>query len=60
MLDPSGEDGVVAQGERLLSGRTVLVISHRPSVLALAHRVLRLEDGVLTPERRIDPAPLPA
>ncbi|MCZ6829246.1 MAG: ABC transporter ATP-binding protein [Gammaproteobacteria bacterium] len=45
MFDPAGEDGFIAAGRELLAGRTVLLITHRPASLALADRVLRLENG---------------
>ncbi len=48
MFDPDGEREFIAECRELLSRRTVLLITHRPASLALADRVLRLENGVLT------------
>jgi ABC-type multidrug transport system fused ATPase/permease subunit len=45
MFDPEGERGFIAECHELLHSRTVLLITHRPASLALADRVLRLEQG---------------
>jgi len=47
MFDPAGEHDFIADSRARLSGRTVLLITHRPASLALADRVLRLQDGRL-------------
>jgi ABC-type multidrug transport system fused ATPase/permease subunit len=47
MFDPEGERGFIAECHQLLRSRTVLLITHRPASLALADRVLRLENGEL-------------
>ncbi|HTA65094.1 MAG TPA: ATP-binding cassette domain-containing protein, partial [Xanthomonadaceae bacterium] len=47
MFDPDGEREFIAQCHELLRHRTVLLITHRPASLALADRVLRMEDGRL-------------
>ena len=47
MFDPEGERGFIAECHELLHSRTVLLITHRPASLALADRVLRLEQGEL-------------
>ncbi len=47
MFDPEGEREFIAECRELLSRRTVLLITHRPASLALADRVLRLQDGML-------------
>ena len=44
-LDPVSAELVGEAIERLRSGRTVLLIVHRPELAAHADRVLRLEDG---------------
>ena len=44
-LDPATEQLIEAAIERLLAGRTALVIAHRLSTLARADRILVLEDG---------------
>lgn len=49
MFDPQGERDFIAQCHDLLHNRTVLLITHRPASLALADRVLRLENGELRP-----------
>lgn len=47
MFDPDGERDFIAECHDLLRERTVLLITHRPASLALADRVLKLEDGGL-------------
>ncbi|MEH0556611.1 thiol reductant ABC exporter subunit CydD [Streptomyces sp. B21-101] len=42
-LDGETEAGVVAAVRRLATGRTVLLVVHRPALLAVADRVVRLE-----------------
>lgn len=54
MFDPEAERSFVAECHDALARRTVILITHRPASLALADRVLLLEDGVLrdvTPPR---------
>lgn len=53
-LDAVAEDHVIAALRRLVAGRTVLLISHRPRTLALADQVLTIENG------RAIPSPPPA
>jgi ABC-type transport system involved in cytochrome bd biosynthesis fused ATPase/permease subunit len=45
-LDPASVAHVSRAIERLGAGRTVLLIAHRPEVVAHADRIVRLEDGV--------------
>lgn len=47
MFDPQGEREFIEECQDMLRHRTVLLITHRPASLALADRVLRLEDGRL-------------
>lgn len=47
MFDPEGERGFIEECHSLLQGRTVILITHRPASLALADRILRLENGRL-------------
>jgi ABC-type multidrug transport system fused ATPase/permease subunit len=47
MFDPAGEREFIAHCRDLMATRTVILITHRPASLALADRVLRLEDGHL-------------
>ncbi len=47
MFDPQGERDFIEQCHDLLHNRSVLLITHRPASLALADRVLVLENGVL-------------
>lgn len=47
MFDPAGEREFIDECHDLLRHRTVLLITHRPASLALADRVLRLEQGRL-------------
>jgi len=48
-LDQGSETAVIAALDRLMTGRTVLMITHRPALLRLADRVVRLEQGRLVP-----------
>ena len=45
MFDLDGEQAFIASCEQALRGRTVILITHRPASLALAERLLRVEDG---------------
>lgn len=45
MFDPEGEKSFIAECKHTLAHRTVILITHRPASLALADRVLRLEQG---------------
>ncbi len=47
MFDPEGERQFIDESRQLLHTRTVIMVTHRPASLALADRVLRLEDGQL-------------
>ncbi|MFF0552093.1 thiol reductant ABC exporter subunit CydD [Streptomyces sp. NPDC004311] len=44
-LDGETEAGIVDAVRRLAAGRTVLLVVHRPALLAVADRVVRLEAG---------------
>ena len=48
-LDGGTEQQVIDSVRRLANGRTVVLVAHRPALLALADRVVRL-DPVATPE----------
>lgn len=48
MYDLEGESAFVEAAVTALSGRTVILITHRPATLALARRVLTLAGGKLT------------
>lgn len=52
-LDPQTAQRVLEPLRRLISGRTALIISHDPATVALAERVVRIDDGTL---REVDPA----
>jgi len=45
MFDPEGEREFLESCRDLLAARTVLLITHRPAPLAMAHRTIRLEGG---------------
>jgi len=45
MFDPAGELAFIADCADLLAHKTVILITHRPASLALADRVLCIEDG---------------
>ncbi len=47
MFDPAGELAFIADCSDLLAHKTVILITHRPASLALADRVLCIEDGVV-------------
>jgi thiol reductant ABC exporter CydD subunit len=51
-LDGETEAGVLAALRRHAQGRTVVVVAHRPALVAFADRVVRLEapEGALVPE----------
>jgi thiol reductant ABC exporter CydD subunit len=53
-LDPASVEHVRRAVQRLGAGRTVLLIAHRPEVVAHADRIVRLEDGaaIAVPARR--------
>lgn len=46
-LDAASEAAVIDATARLMAGRTVLVVAHRPAMVADADRVVRLEHGRL-------------
>ncbi|MBL4782724.1 MAG: ABC transporter ATP-binding protein [Porticoccaceae bacterium] len=50
MFDPQGEEQFVEKSAGWMQTRTVIMISHRPSNLALADRVFRMEEGCLVPQ----------
>ncbi|MFE1769936.1 thiol reductant ABC exporter subunit CydD [Streptomyces sp. NPDC059008] len=54
-LDGETEEAIVAAVRRLAVGRTVLLVVHRPALLAVADRVVRLPD----PAAAAEPAPVP-
>ena len=45
MYDLEGESAFVAACETALAGRTVILITHRPASLAMADRVISLDEG---------------
>ncbi|MEV4618040.1 thiol reductant ABC exporter subunit CydD [Asanoa sp. NPDC049573] len=47
-LDAASEAAVVEATIGLLAGRTGVFVAHRPALLAVADRVLRVDDGVVT------------
>lgn len=49
MFDPEGEEKFVDDNRELFANRTVILITHRPASLKLADRILRLQNGRLTP-----------
>ena len=51
MFDPEGEKGFIQECHETLNQRTVILITHRPASLALADRVLKLENGQVRPEK---------
>ncbi|MFD7241413.1 thiol reductant ABC exporter subunit CydD [Streptomyces massasporeus] len=55
-LDGTTEAEVVAAVRRLAAGRTVLLVVHRPALLEVADRVVRLEEPETTAVLRVAPA----
>jgi len=51
MFDPEGEKGFIEECHETLHQRTVILITHRPASLALADRVLKMENGRVWPEK---------
>ena len=47
MFDPVGEQEFITHCRDLMTTRTVILITHRPASLALADRVLCLQEGRL-------------
>ena len=47
MFDPEGERDFICHCHEALSGKTVILITHRPASLALADRVMELREGRL-------------
>ena len=52
-LDEKNERRLKESMRRLFLGRTVIVISHRPSLLEIADRVFQLQDGLLKEVSRV-------
>ncbi|WP_436737738.1 thiol reductant ABC exporter subunit CydD [Streptomyces sp. BBFR102] len=48
-LDGASEEGIVEAVRRLAVGRTVLLVVHRPALLAVADRVVRLDEVMQAP-----------
>jgi len=53
MYDLEGEAAFVAQCREALAGRTVIIITHRPASLALADRIVQLDEGRIVADNRI-------
>lgn len=47
MFDPEGEETFIRECGEILRHRTVIIITHRPASLALADRVVKLENGMI-------------
>ncbi|MEU5549525.1 thiol reductant ABC exporter subunit CydD [Micromonospora sp. NPDC047793] len=47
-LDAAAEAAVLSATRRLVTGRTALLVAHRPALLEDADRILRVEDGRVT------------
>ncbi|MGW5265585.1 thiol reductant ABC exporter subunit CydD [Microbispora sp. NPDC004025] len=48
-LDGRSEGAIVAATRRLAEGRTAIIVAHRPAMIDLADRVVRLDGGALVP-----------
>jgi ATP-binding cassette, subfamily B, bacterial len=53
MFDPAGELTFIADCSELFANKTVILITHRPASLALADRVLCIEDGRVEEKARL-------
>ena len=51
MFDPEGEKSFIEECHETLHKRTVILITHRPASLALADRILKLENGYISLEK---------
>jgi len=49
MFDPQGEEDFIDECSDLLEERTVIMITHRPASVALANRVVKMEDSKVLP-----------
>jgi ATP-binding cassette subfamily B protein len=49
-VDPTKEHEIRAALGEVMSGRTTIIIAHRPATIALADRVVLLDDGVAVAE----------
>ncbi|AVT30190.1 thiol reductant ABC exporter subunit CydD [Plantactinospora sp. BC1] len=56
-LDAGSEAAVLAATRRLVAGRTALLVAHRPTLLAEADRVFRVEDGRVTEQEPVAALP---
>jgi ABC-type bacteriocin/lantibiotic exporter with double-glycine peptidase domain len=52
MFDPQGEIEFLEQCRDVFRERTVILITHRPASLAVADRIVRMEDGKLVDSAR--------
>jgi ATP-binding cassette subfamily B protein/subfamily B ATP-binding cassette protein MsbA len=52
MYDLEAEQAFIEACETALAGRTVILITHRPASLALASRILVVEDGLVTEQEK--------
>ncbi|MEO7865272.1 MAG: ABC transporter ATP-binding protein [Sphingomicrobium sp.] len=50
MFDDEGEHAFIEACGEALGGRTVILVTHRPATLALADRIVTLEDGAVRPD----------
>ncbi|WP_169982362.1 MULTISPECIES: thiol reductant ABC exporter subunit CydD [unclassified Microbispora] len=54
-LDGRSEAAIVAATRRLAEGRTAIIVAHRPAMIDLADRVVRLDGGALVPAVPVPP-----
>jgi ABC-type multidrug transport system fused ATPase/permease subunit len=60
MFDPRGERKFVEEARQALVGRTVILITHRPASLALADRIVTLEEGRIVADETAQPSERPS
>jgi ATP-binding cassette subfamily B protein len=55
MFDPQAEEEFLLACGASLRGRTVILITHRPAIIAAADRVVRMDAGRIVAERDSPP-----